>query len=78
MFVLERDGECIVTDFGDTLGWLWQRSHRSSLTKKQLAMVDDACFTLGVELRDGQLVIRGVPSERVVNGLLTGSGARGR
>ncbi len=70
VFVLERDGECIVTDFGDTLGWLWQRSHRSSLTKKQLAMVDDACFTLGVELRDGQLVIRGVPSERVVKAVL--------
>lgn len=70
VFVLERDDGYVVTDFGDTLGWLWAQSPSPQLTKKQRAMVDDACFTLGVEMVDGQLAIRGVARERVAESVL--------
>ena len=70
VFVLERDGGYVVTDFGDTLGWLWMQSGRSRLAKKQRAMVDDACFNLGVEIIDGQLAIRGVERKHVADAVL--------
>jgi hypothetical protein len=57
VFMLERGGEYIVTDFGDTLGWLRMQSPRSNLTQKQQAMVGDICLTLGVEQHKGQLVL---------------------
>ena len=41
VFMIERDSGYVVTDFGDTLGWLRMQSPRSNLTQKQQAVVDD-------------------------------------
>ena len=63
VFVLERGGEYIITDFGDALGWLLTQSVSRSLTKRQDALIGDVCRALRVELFQGQLVLRNIKSE---------------
>ena len=58
IFVLEQDGSYILTDFGDTLGWLRMQTINPRRTSKQIQLIDDACNTLGVECHRGQLVLR--------------------
>ena len=58
VFVLERDGQRIVTDHGDAHGWLWMQSPSGKLTPNQRDLVADVCRTLDVELADGQLSLR--------------------
>lgn len=58
IFVLERSGSYVVTDYGDGLGWLRTQSVRGRLSAKQRSLVDDVCMTLGVELNHGQLILR--------------------
>ena len=58
VFVEERGGESVVTDYGESLGWLQMQSVRDQLTGNQRQMVDDVCLTLGVELDRGQLKLR--------------------
>lgn len=58
VFVEERDGRPVVTDYGESLGWLQMQSLRDQLTGNQLQMVEDVCLTLGVELDRGQLTLR--------------------
>ena len=52
-------GRYLVTDFGDTLGWLRMNSTGSTLSPNQRAMIDDVALTLGVELDRGQLQLVG-------------------
>ena len=58
VFVVEQDGGCYVTDFGETLGWLRLQSASSRRSPKQTRMVEDACQPLGVKLDRGQLMLR--------------------
>lgn len=58
VFVLERGGERVVTDHGDALGWLSERSASGTLTAAQDAMAQDVCRTQGVELHYGRLLRR--------------------
>lgn len=58
VFVLERGDTHVVTDFGDALGWLRTQSASSRRSPKQQSLVEDVCRTLGVELHNGQLVLR--------------------
>ena len=58
VFVEERGGESVVTDYGESLGWLQMQSVRDQLTGNQRQMVEDVCLTLGVELDRGQLTLR--------------------
>ena len=58
VFVLERGGRYVVTDFGDALGWLRTQSASSRRSPKQQSLVEDVCQTLGVELLKGQLILR--------------------
>ena len=55
VFVLERDGQHIVTDHGDALGWLRMQSASGKLSPKQRWMVDDVSLTVGVEVDQGQV-----------------------
>ena len=57
-FVVEQGGEYLVTDFGDTLGWLRMHSASDGLTPKQRGMADDVCRDLGVGRDRGQLTLR--------------------
>ena len=57
-FVVEQGGEYLVTDFGDTLGWLQMHSVSDSLTPNQRGRADDVCQDLGVERDRGQLTLR--------------------
>ena len=52
-------GRYLVTDFGDTLGWLRMNSTGSKLSPNQRAMIDDVALTLGIELDRGQLQLVG-------------------
>ncbi len=58
VFVLERDKEYILTDFGEALGWLRMLSSNARRTAKQQLLVEDICQTLGIELSRGQLTLR--------------------
>ena len=51
VFVLERNGRYIVTDFGDALGWLRMQSVSVRRSQKQQLLIDDVCQTLGIEFQ---------------------------
>ena len=55
--VIERNGQFVVTDHGEALGWLGMQSVRGNLSPNQRRLVDDVCQTLGVELNRGRLVL---------------------
>lgn len=57
VFVEERGGKFVVTDYGESLGWLQMQSVRDQLTANQRQMAEDVCLTLGVELVHGQLTM---------------------
>ena len=57
VFVLERNGRYIVTDFGDALGWLRVQSVSARRSPRQQFLIGDTCQTMGIELRDGQLLL---------------------
>ena len=58
VFVIERNGQYIITDHGDALGWLSIQSVQDNLSPEQWSLVNDICRTLGVELNRGRLVLR--------------------
>ena len=58
VFVLKRDNGYIVTDFGDALGWLRMQSVNAQPSLQQNLMIKEICHTLGIELHNGQLVLR--------------------
>ena len=62
VFVLERSGRYIVTDFGDALGWLGLQSVSQRRTKNQDALIQDVCLTLRIEKSRDQLMLRDVSS----------------
>ncbi len=70
VFVLERGDSYVVTDYGEALGWLRQRSVSNRLTKDQQSMVDDVCHTLRLELIQGQLTRRGVGMNGLANAIV--------
>jgi len=57
LFVISREGQYRVTDFGETLGWLGMQSANVRRSPKQNQMIQDVCQTLGVALDHGQLML---------------------
>ena len=57
VFVLERPGGYLVTDYGDGLGWFQSQSIAERLSPEQQRQVDQLCQSLGVELNRGQLLL---------------------
>ena len=55
VFVIERSGEYLVTDHGDSLGWLGMQTASDRLTANQNEMIDDICLGLGIRRDRGQL-----------------------
>lgn len=70
VFVLERDGGYTVTDFGDSLGWLYLQSVSSQRSRRQQMLIEDVCQTLRIELFQEQLVLRSVESDRLAESVL--------
>lgn len=56
--VVELDGQYLVTDFGDALGWLRMQSASGRPTADQRELVADVCQTLGIARDRGQLTLR--------------------
>ena len=59
----------VVSDLGDTCGWLFINGAHQKLMEKQNQAYDDACSTYGVERRDGILrayVVDGKLADSVV------------
>lgn len=64
VFLVNDDFPATLTDFGDTLGWLWTQTFSNKRTKKQDRFIEDVCRTHGVELFRGMLTIRiGKPAD---------------
>ena len=58
VFILERQDEYVLTDFGEALGWLRLQSASDKLSAKQRLLVEDACRTLGIRLDRERLTLR--------------------
>ena len=43
IFVVRRDGEYVLSDYGETLGWLWVRTGGGELSAKQEYLLDTVC-----------------------------------
>ena len=63
VFVLERGGGYLVTDFGDALGWLSLQSVSRRRSPRQQTLIQDVCQTLRIELADDQLALRSVSDD---------------
>ena len=59
VFIVPTTDGFVVTDYGESLGWLrMQSSRQGKLSPKQQSLLDDVCLTLGVEFDHGQLSLR--------------------
>ena len=63
VFVLERNGRYIVTDFGDALGWLGLQSSSRQRSTKQNALIHDVCQTLRIQQFRDQLMLSDVAGD---------------
>ena len=57
VFVQERNGGYIVTDYGDALGWLGLQSASRQRSQKQIALIQDVCQTLRIQQFRDQLIL---------------------
>lgn len=57
IFVEEGQVKYLLTDFGETIGWLRTQTFSGELTTNQLLMIEDVCTTLGIRLDNGQLTL---------------------
>ena len=58
VWVLERDGEYLVTDHGEACGWLFRQGYAAELTAQQKSLVESVRRQLWLESDDGPLVAR--------------------
>lgn len=70
VFVLARGNGYTVTDFGDSLGWLWLQSITQRRSSRQEMLIQDVCQTLGIELFHDQIVLRAVTEDTVGEAVL--------
>ena len=70
VFVLERNGRYVVTDFGDALGWLGLQSSSRQRSTKQNALIHDVCQTLRVDRYYDQLMLRSVAKDELGEAVL--------
>lgn len=57
VFVVERDGQLLVTDYGEGLGWLQIHAASGKLSATQQALIGDLLQTLDVNQHRGQLQV---------------------
>ena len=62
VFVIERNGGHVVTDFGDALDWLGLQSVSQRRSPKQEALIQDVRRTLRIERFRDELLLREVTS----------------
>jgi hypothetical protein len=70
VFVRMRGGHFEVTDLGEALGWLRLQTTPAQRSPKQRRLLQDVCMTLGVELFEGQLFLRGDDLAQLSDGVL--------
>ena len=70
VFVVERDGRCVLSDRGEAFGWLRMRSASAHRAPGFDRAVADICQTQGVERSRGQLVLRLAPGEHSAHAVL--------
>lgn len=58
VFLVNDQFPTTLTDFGDTLGWLWTQTVSNRRTDRQQRLIRDVCQTHGVELYRGMLMAR--------------------
>ena len=70
IFVLEREDGLAVTDLGDAIGWLYYVDGVVEPTPLRQRMVVSVCRDLGVAYHQGQLVVRGVKRDDLLEAIL--------
>ena len=65
VFVVERDGGFVVTDYGDTLGWIAVQSVKNKVPQSQLALIQEVCRSLGLVIDHGEIVARDVSLDQL-------------
>ena len=70
VFILERSGGYLLTDYGDALGWLALQSISGQRSTKQRMLIDDVRQTLRIDMVDDQLVLRSVSSDALGESVL--------
>ena len=64
IFAARRDGEYVLSDYGETLGWLWVRTGGGELSAKQEYLLDMVCrCELGLPGYQGELTVT-APGDR--------------
>ncbi len=58
LFYKEEGEYVILTDFGETLGWLQMQTAAQQKSVKQRQLINDICLNLNVQLYRGMLMIR--------------------
>lgn len=58
VFLVDDGFPTTLTDYGDTLGWLWTQTAARERTPRQQRFIQDIALTHGVELHRGMLVAR--------------------
>ncbi len=57
VFIEDHRNSYLLTDYGETIGWLRMQTYSGDLTTNQLLMVEDTCSTLNIVLDRGQLTL---------------------
>ena len=57
VFAEDRGSGCLLSDYGEALGWLRMQYFSDKLTTHQRSVVRDVCVTLGVDFVDGELTL---------------------
>lgn len=70
VWILERDGEYVVTDYGDAYAWLRRARCFNELTDHQLSLIDDVRRSLVLEGEDVELVARVTDVDNVGTAIL--------
>lgn len=70
VFVVEDDGEYIVTDYGDAQAWLQMQSFHADLTPDQQELITRTCRGLGVSLDHGCMALRCADASQLAGTIL--------
>jgi hypothetical protein len=58
LFYKDEGDDIILTDFGETLGWLQMQTVSQRQSSKQRQLINDICLTHGINLHHGMLMVR--------------------
>lgn len=70
LFLKEEKEHILLTDLGETVGWLLMQTLEEDLSPKQYQLIHSICFTHGVEYCRGALTIWLKPSDDLAEAIM--------